>query len=270
MKCQTCPGDRETSGVRICTGCERWLWEALADLESMHAALLTSTALQPVAVHAEVDLTTPRVKNALPSRSPKPQSKSPARDEAIVLTDRRSKDARGNPVSIPGVLRDWSGRLEEAGLGRPVFSVLGWSDHARTHWTTSVQQSWIVVVVRNVKLVHKRAAGLLSELEPEPSPVGQCTKDTCTGKLWLEGPVVVCGECGDHADGFDLIRDHRPPDQPESPMMTTAEIAVHFGARPGTVRVWIHRSGAERDPEGKVDVRVITEFLQDRPSVGVA
>lgn len=272
MKCQCCSGLRETADVRICSGCERWLSVALEDLEAFYSALLTATALQPVHVPQDPDPTAERVPNALPARSAKPKSKSPARDETIVLTDRRSKDARGNPTSIPGVLRDWSGRIEELNGTRPGFYVTGWTDHIRGNWATSVRQAWIAPVVRNVKLVHHQAARLLAQAEEEPSPVGRCDRTGCDGEMWLEGHLVICGECGQYVDGFDLVRDHQAAqlDVPGPARMTTIELSVLLDAKPGTVRQWISRSGVVRDKQGKVEVAQITEWLADRPSVGVA
>lgn len=268
MNCQTCEGPRDGVAARICGGCERWLWNALIDLEGMYGAMRTVTALQPVFVHQDPDPAQPKVKGAIPVRSSKPSSKSPARDETIVLTDIRSKSEKGNPVSIPGVIRDWSGRIEDVLGDRPEFSVTGWADHIRRCWDYSLQQAWITEVMRNVRTVHRRAGVLLEEAEPEQKPVGVCWKDLCRGSLFLEGHLVICGECGFFTDGFDLVRAYEPPVVPTT-MMTTAQLAVHFGTRPGTIRVWMHRAGVDRDAQGMVDVRRINDWLASR-CAGVA
>lgn len=266
MKCQTCKGPREGSAARICTGCERWLWEALTDLEGMYGALCTVSALQPAYAPPEPDPGQPRVKGALPVRSSKPKSKSPAQDDVIVLTDIRSKTEKGHPASIPGVLRDWVSRVP-TDRPDPDSSV---ADYLRRVWDYSLAQSWIVEVVRNVRAVHRRAEVMLQEAEAEQRPVGRCWQDTCRGALFLEGHLVICGMCGVFTDGFELVQAYEPPEQPDNPMMTTAQLAEHFDARPGTIRVWLHRAGLERDAQGLVDVRRITEWLTTRPIPRVA
>lgn len=210
MKCLICKQDSHRAA---CDQCVQTIRRHLRWIELYNQWLHTTTMLEPV-------------RGTTGRRQPGYQSRPPARLEALVMLDRRSRtdpteldEDRGigldddtDPAwSILGTLAGLAQRVAEhaghtrsitgATVAREIGYLLG-----QLEWTAG--QPWITDLAADIHQLHNQARNLCHD---RPESCGTCLAVDCTGQVfWMltrdRSNKARCVACGKTYTGLDLVR----------------------------------------------------------------
>lgn len=193
IQCVTCtktPPRRAQSGYVTCDRCADLIRECLDEIVRLYAVLNEDEAFLPVVQPGA-------------RRGPGFASRSPANDQAIVLTDSRTTWTEETPVHNPLiVVESWARMVREDVGEKPPEGRATLAGEAallirRLDWIT--RQSWVDEMWRELREVR----GSLREFngQHKPRKVG-----TCTVMVDRDGTIVECGTPLYAPPEGDLIR----------------------------------------------------------------
>lgn len=189
--CVTCtkqPSRRATPGYLTCDRCLELIRECLGDIPTLYASLLTDEALLPVVAPGG-------------RRGPGFGSRSPANDQAIVLTDSRTTWTEDTPTHSPlVVVESWARMVREDVGEKPPdgpATVTGEVALLIRRLDFITRQPWVQDMWKELKEV--RISLRAFNGDRKPLPVGRCPTllsdgSTCKTPLWapLDGDVIKC------------------------------------------------------------------------------